>query len=407
MNTLIKYKYALTSANQIVSITGINHENRSSFYYCPSCGKELRPRLGDKRVHHFYHKEVVSNNLCAIETYLHKVAKTLLYLRLQELNSLNQPYVIDLFDLLVITDSNNKVVEQKLDSTYSGYNLLEGCIRINLEKVYGTYKPDILLEYSTKEPLFIEIQVKHRSTFNKRENNDLIEVIIKDESDFERITKSLSEIPDETFNLDKYRIKKTQRSTICIIDKRELLANDQVVNSHFDCNNYITIIKNIFQNQKLQCIVEYEPNYVLGAKDRKVYTNILLNDFYSFIKVVNDETGYCELSTTNGCLKLYIGFSQKLKEIGKDHKYIILKEKEIKYNSILYLDMIMETNLSLDLAKLHDNFMLFVSCFIPRDHWKSSIREMNYKYLQQLVKDNDIGIVTIDKIRKSRIAASV
>ncbi len=41
-------------------------------YYCPQCGNEMIPKMGDINVHHFAHKIECS---CNGEPYLHRIAK--------------------------------------------------------------------------------------------------------------------------------------------------------------------------------------------------------------------------------------------------------------------------------------------------------------------------------------------
>ena len=70
----IKYKYAFDESRKIVSIDSVTDADRYNHtYYCISCGAELKPRLGSKNVHHFYH--VNADASCSGETYLHTLAK--------------------------------------------------------------------------------------------------------------------------------------------------------------------------------------------------------------------------------------------------------------------------------------------------------------------------------------------
>ena len=73
---MIRFHNAKNQDGHIVQINEVTNENRAKHYYCVGCGGEMSAVLGDKRDHHFRHKEAH----CSWESYLHKLGK----LRLKE-----------------------------------------------------------------------------------------------------------------------------------------------------------------------------------------------------------------------------------------------------------------------------------------------------------------------------------
>ena len=68
---MIQFHHALDATGNIININEITQENRAKCYYCIGCGAEMSAVLGEKRQHHFRHKEAH----CSWESYLHKFGK--------------------------------------------------------------------------------------------------------------------------------------------------------------------------------------------------------------------------------------------------------------------------------------------------------------------------------------------
>ena len=64
---MIKFHNATGTDGHIIHIDEVTKENRAEHYYCVGCGGEMSAVLGDKREHHFRHKEAH----CSWESYLH------------------------------------------------------------------------------------------------------------------------------------------------------------------------------------------------------------------------------------------------------------------------------------------------------------------------------------------------
>ena len=71
----IQYPYAYDENHNLISIEDVTEADRSREFRCPNCGAKMRPRLGKKNAHCFYHADTET---CTAESYLHKVAKEII-----------------------------------------------------------------------------------------------------------------------------------------------------------------------------------------------------------------------------------------------------------------------------------------------------------------------------------------
>ena len=79
MLSQVQYPYAYDENDRLVFIGDVDKEHRYDHSYsCPECGQEMRPRLGNKQAHCFYHFHCEA---CEYESYVHRVGKELLYKR--------------------------------------------------------------------------------------------------------------------------------------------------------------------------------------------------------------------------------------------------------------------------------------------------------------------------------------
>ena len=68
---MITFHNATDIDGRIIHIDEVTKDNRAEHYYCVGCGGEMSAVLGEKRDHHFRHKEAH----CSWESYLHKLGK--------------------------------------------------------------------------------------------------------------------------------------------------------------------------------------------------------------------------------------------------------------------------------------------------------------------------------------------
>ena len=169
-------------------------------------------------------------------------------------------------------------------------------------------------------------------------------------------------------------------------------------------NKLLNSICNDFNNKRLYSSISYNINGIIGSTIRDTHTKIILSDFFDNIQLLTDQVPYCELTGSKN-EKLIIGFDHEIKFIAGNKRFIILSENYLKGNT-LSQDTIIESNLKLDLNKLDDSYLLTVSCFIPKGYFMSCFKEMKYRMLIQLMNQNEIELIKIEKIRKSLTTAS-
>ena len=182
----LQYPYAIDESNNLIHIASVNEDSRRKFSYsCPNCGGKMLACLGGKNVHYFRHDD--KGHKCGIESYLHKVAKTIL------INRFNAPH-----STFIIGFSPKRQCktydrcEHRGDSClltpeYREYNLkaqydLPAKPEENYSDENGTFRPDIILTSSNsiRRPIFIEIYHKHKSSESKVDSgNYIIEVKIR------------------------------------------------------------------------------------------------------------------------------------------------------------------------------------------------------------------------------------
>ena len=182
---MIKFHNATGTDGQIIHIDEVTKENRAEHYYCVGCKGEMSAVLGNKREHHFRHKE----QHCSWESYLHKLGKKLLKQRFD----LQKEFVIKYY----VEHRCDKSKGCKLEPIYRD----QKCNRrelfsLDLKKLYDTcreevtykdYRADLMLsssEHPEIEPIFLEISVTHDCEPEKLASGiQIIELKIADEKD--------------------------------------------------------------------------------------------------------------------------------------------------------------------------------------------------------------------------------
>lgn len=194
----VQYPFARNEKGELVDILTLNINNRyAQKFYCPECGFEMRPRLGKKLAHCFYH---FCGSLCNQESYIHRVGKELLYNRFYS----DQPFFIDI--------PQNAYCERRDACEYRIENIHYSCdwptrivTRINLKDWYDvaeiekeyfpnsgvSFRPDVLLTSSldpSRSPVFLEIRFTHPCSEDKVKSGiRILELKIDSIADLERI----------------------------------------------------------------------------------------------------------------------------------------------------------------------------------------------------------------------------
>lgn len=204
---MVKFHNAADSEGRIVNIKDVSRENRAKRYFCIGCGAEMSAVLGDKREHHFRHKE----DVCSWESYLHKLGKRKLKDRFKEQND----FVIGYFVENVCDKSDGC----KLESIYSNNKCNRKELRrINLKELYDTcqeeevtyksYRADLMLshsKYPEREPIFLEISVTHDCEPEKIASRiKIIELKISNEQDILRPLEEMNFLFLDTLSSNPY-----------------------------------------------------------------------------------------------------------------------------------------------------------------------------------------------------------
>ena len=201
---MIKYRFAYNNdKTKIISINDINSDEKE--FFCISCGQQLIARRGKKRDHHFAHKVV--NSSCSLETYLHILAKDLLYNDIEKRLQNNKPLIMKIPTPYVCqmcneVDPDGCLIKVKVKE----YNLLKDFRIIEKETREGKFIPDLMLKTIDKSrKIFLEIAYTHLCSEEKKASgNEIIEYVIKTEEDAISIVNFPLEYPypEEYFNED-------------------------------------------------------------------------------------------------------------------------------------------------------------------------------------------------------------
>ena len=185
---MVTFHNAKDDKGNIIHIDEVTNDNRAEHYYCVGCGEEMSAVLGDKREHHFRHKEAH----CSWESYLHKLGK----MRLKERFDTQKEFIIKYY----VEYRCDKSKGCKLEPIYKDQkcNRREQ-VAIDLKKLFDTceeevtykgYRADLMLsskEHPEMEPIFLEISVTHDCEVDKLSSGiQIIELKIADEKDVMR-----------------------------------------------------------------------------------------------------------------------------------------------------------------------------------------------------------------------------
>lgn len=185
---MITFHNATDSDGHIIHIDEVTKDNRAEHYYCVGCGGEMSAVLGDKREHHFRHKEAH----CSWESYLHKLGK----MRLKQRFDSQKEFIVKYY----VEHHCDKSKGCKLEPIYRDKKCnRRELIAVDLKKLFDTceeevsyngFRADLMLsskEHPECEPIFLEISVTHDCEPEKLASGiQIIELKIADEKDMLR-----------------------------------------------------------------------------------------------------------------------------------------------------------------------------------------------------------------------------
>lgn len=199
----LQYPYAVDESDNLIHIASVNENTRKlSSYRCPNCGRTMQACLGSKNAHYFRHNDTDCN--CGIESYIHKVAKTIL---INRFNAPQSTFIIGFSPKRQCKDYDqceHKDYRCQLSHEYCKYNLkthydLPAKEEVNYSNANGTFRPDIILTSSNinRKPIFIEIYHKHKSSESKVDSgNFIIEIKVKTLEDLKHLETSVLQESD-------------------------------------------------------------------------------------------------------------------------------------------------------------------------------------------------------------------
>lgn len=182
----IKYSYAKDIKGHIVHI---KDALPGGLYYCPQCGNEMIPKMGDIKVHHFAHKVECS---CNGESYLHRIAK----IKFKEIYDKSSQFILEYRRPIKCPhnlDTQSCIFANNDCNSYSptAYSMdlkaiFDECL-IEVPVNNGQYCADILLRDSSGKStklLLIEFYHTHKCESDKIESGyPIVEIRIDHEDD--------------------------------------------------------------------------------------------------------------------------------------------------------------------------------------------------------------------------------
>lgn len=181
----LQYPYATDESNNLIHIASVSEDSRKNTEYrCPNCGGAMQPCLGSRNAHYFRHHK---DQKCGIESYIHKVAKTII------INRFNAPHSTFLvgfspnrqckaYDQCKHSDHNCHLTPEYREYDLKDQYDLPAKAEVNFVDENGTFRPDIILtsSKSNRKPIFIEVYHKHKSSESKVDSgNYIIEIKVK------------------------------------------------------------------------------------------------------------------------------------------------------------------------------------------------------------------------------------
>lgn len=186
---MIRYKHAYDENHNLVNIECVDKETRHNHkFFCPMCGAEMTPRLGEIRQRHFKHTGETEHDS---ESYLHFIAKSLIKKRFEE----DIPFKVSYGAKLECdqTSCNLRNTDCRKDITIIE-DLKKKYDTATIEAPINGFVADVLLsnsKNSTIAPTLLEICVTHKCEDEKRNMGlPIIEIKIQRESDIMEILNS-------------------------------------------------------------------------------------------------------------------------------------------------------------------------------------------------------------------------
>ena len=220
----VQYPFARDEEGRLIDILTIDIEHRYDHSYsCPECGQEMRPRLGKKQAHCFYHFRCEA---CESESYVHRVGKELLYNRFYDperpfLIEFNQDVRCEQWSICQARENQSTVCDTLLRP--KRIDLKDWYDTAEIEKEFGvegfgTFRADVMLyskANSKRAPFFLEVCYKHPCSEEKKASGiKILELKVNDVRELSRILtvdcfKATDSLSVKSFPAVFYNLKET------------------------------------------------------------------------------------------------------------------------------------------------------------------------------------------------------
>ncbi|GAA3972183.1 competence protein CoiA family protein [Allohahella marinimesophila] len=184
---MIKYRFARSLSGILADINTIDGSSRivANKYHCIGCDQEMVARIGERNAKHFAHRSVEN---CSPITYLHKLAQQTFMLTYERCLAEKTPFMFTITRPWSCTRHEALTGEPCVGEETVDVDLTQYFKKIEVEKGYKGFVPDILLTSNSGRVLFVEIAVTHTCEPNKIALGEkIIELTIKHEDHIEPI----------------------------------------------------------------------------------------------------------------------------------------------------------------------------------------------------------------------------
>jgi hypothetical protein len=375
----ITYPYGKNADGDLVNA---KYAIRGEEYLCPQCEKGYDLRRGPKRRAYFAHK---SDYRCSYESYLHKVAKEILYKNLKKrINSREEFFIGSYSEILYVEPFEGIIVKRETGKNLTYNNIVFEDSEIYLENIYGEYRPDILLK-NRDNTFLIEIYVSNRCVFDKIKSNSVIEVKVNNNDDLEKLRKS-SLKEGNYLRLYNYPFKESVKKIL--YEKAYVRMKN--------------IIKTCHEKKKIRYSIERR---IKNVKYKDLNFN---SACFTVNEIIIGLNGYVlELAIVNGNYVLRISNNgQCIKDLcrSKENKIIGFKYEEFMNNNnyeIYINDYIIDKKLNYaneELVIEDPKTIIRVSGFQPPSHYKNTIKDIRIEELYEKIKNKEFELIVIEKI---------
>jgi hypothetical protein len=194
---MVQYEYGKNLGGKIIHISQVNNNERI-MYFCIICDKELVPKTGDIKEHHFAHKN--KNIDCSKEKYFQLLGKMIILEKYNECKMLKEPFIIKI---------KNKCKDNEIlckFNNYSEYNLIKYFQNIEMSNQSDHIISDLKVFNENNETIYIITLYDIIKQQNDYGNNRVIEILIKYEDDLKTINKYI--LNEENKNIIFHNFKR-------------------------------------------------------------------------------------------------------------------------------------------------------------------------------------------------------